>query len=77
MSRTKALRWLVRMVWLAVVVVGYRSSVDFGEQGSTHYNLQMLVMFAIYAAGDALLEWRWPSLRGGDGRRVPGDASTS
>ncbi|MCA8954341.1 MAG: hypothetical protein KDE27_32835 [Planctomycetes bacterium] len=65
MPKARAARWFVRMVWLAAVVVGYRTLVDFGAPGSTEYTVQMLVMFGIYAAGDALLEWCWPWRDGG------------
>lgn len=60
------LRWFVRMIWLAAVIVVYRSLVDWGPSGSTSYNVNMLVAFAIFAAGDAVLEWRWPD-RAGEG----------
>ena len=52
-----AAHWTARLLWLVVVVLGYRSLVDFGPQRSLGYTVQMLVMFGIYVAGDALLGW--------------------
>lgn len=64
MPRSKALRWFVRMIWLCVVVFGYRFLVDIGPQESSDRTGHKIVMFVIYAAGDGLLEWRWPLYAG-------------
>ncbi len=67
MPKSSWIRWLIRVAWLAAVVVGYRLSVDVGPQGSGGYGVHMVAMFAIYAAGDLALErWSARSARGSE-----------
>ena len=58
MPKSSWIRWLIRLAWLAALVIGYRSLVDVGAPGSGSYGVHMIVMFAIYATGDLVLE-RW------------------